>query len=141
MSRPTLKQLDPRLLPRVKHPAQHLAELKLKFNDAKGMIAGIASMPYPADPLVEPELEGLTYYQVGLIRLATKMVSKTDFQALQALEFFTDRQIGKAAQTNLNVNVSESYTDFLKRIAQAEGEVIDVAAPKTEDEEAEELGF
>ena len=50
------------------HPAEYLAKLKLAYNDTKGAIGAVAHMPYPADPLLEPELIGLTYYQVGLIR-------------------------------------------------------------------------
>ena len=105
------------------NPAQYLATLKVQFNDARGMIGAIAHSPYPADPLVEPELVGLTYYQVGLIRQAQLM----GVGSLEAMEFFTDRMIGKPAQVNLNVNTDgESYTAFLDKIAKAEGEVIDV---------------
>jgi hypothetical protein len=104
------------------NPAQYLARLKTKFNDARAGISGIAHMPYPADPLVEPELVGLSYYQVGVLRQAELM----GIGSLDALEFFSDRLIGKPAQVNLNVNTTESYSDFLKRIAVAEGEIIDV---------------
>ena len=46
---------------------------------------------------------------------------------LDSVEFFTDRLIGRPAQVNLNVNANaESYTEFLDRIAKAEGETIDV---------------
>ena len=80
-------------------------------------------MPYPADPLLEPELIGLTYYQVGLIRQAQAM----GVGSLEALEFFSDRLIGKPAQVNLNVSANaESYAEFLKRVAIAEGEIIEV---------------
>ena len=104
------------------NPAQYLAKLKIQFNDARGMIGAVAHMQYPADPLIEPELVGLTYYQVGLIRQAQRM----GIGSMEAMEFFTDRMIGKPAQVNLNVNTDgESYTAFLKRIATAEGDIID----------------
>ncbi len=109
------------------HPAEYLAKLKLKFQDTRAQIRAVMNMPYPADPLIEPELAGLTYYQVGLIRQA----QLAGVGSLEALEFFTDRDIGKPAQVNANVNISaESYADFLKRIAVAEGEIIDVEPSK-----------
>ena len=105
-----------------KHPAEYLAKLKLAYNDTKGAIGAVAHMPYPADPLLEPELIGLTYYQVGLIRQAQAM----GVGSLEALEFFSDRLIGKPAQVNLNVSANaESYAEFLKRVAIAEGEIIE----------------
>ena len=104
------------------HPAEYLAKLKLKFQDTRAQIRAVMNMPYPADPLIEPELAGLTYYQVGLIRQA----QLAGVGSLEALEFFTDRDIGKPAQLNLQVNATESYAEFLKKIAIAEGEVIDV---------------
>ena len=105
------------------HPAEYLAKLKLAYNDTKGAIGAVAHMPYPADPLLEPELTGLTYYQVGLIRQAQAM----GVGSLEALEFFSDRLIGKPAQVNLNVSANaESYAEFLKRVAIAEGEIIEI---------------
>jgi hypothetical protein len=83
-------------------------------------------MPYPADPLLEPEFVGLTYYQVGLINQARLMGFQCK-ESIGALEFFTDRTIGKPAQVNVNVGVeSETYLAFLDKIAKAEGEIIDV---------------
>ena len=106
----------------VEHPAQYLARLKIKATDTRGNIKAIMHSPYPADPLLEPEYVGLTYYQVGLIqqaRLAT-------IGELDSLEFFTDRDIGKPAQINLNVNTQETLDSFLRKIAIAEGEIVDV---------------
>jgi hypothetical protein len=105
------------------HPAEYLARLKTLPSDARKQIANIAHMPYPADPLLEPEFVGLTYYQVGLLKQAGGMA----VGCLDSMEFFTDRLIGRPAQVNLNVNANaESYTEFLDRIAKAEGETIDV---------------
>ena len=105
------------------HPAEYLAKLKTLPSDARKQIANIAHMPYPADPLLEPEFVGLTYYQVGLLKQAGGMA----LGLLDSMEFFTDRLIGKPAQVNLNLNTNaESYTEFLDRIAKAEAETIDV---------------
>ena len=115
------------------NPAQYLAKLKIQFNDARGMIGAVAHMQYPADPLIEPELVGLTYYQVGLIRQAQRM----GIGSMEAMEFFTDRMIGKPAQVNYNLNASEETLDaFLKKIAIAEGDIVDV-----EGKEENELGL
>ena len=103
------------------HPASYLAKLKVACTDPRASLSAIAHMPYPADPLVEPELMGLSYYQVGLI----KQAQLATIGELDSLEFFTDRDIGKPAQVNFNLNSNESYAEFLKRIARAEGEVID----------------
>ena len=110
-----------RLMPT--HPAEYLAKLKTLPSDARKQIANIAHMPYPADPLLEPEFVGLTYYQVGLLKQAGGMA----LGLLDSMEFFTDRLIGKPAQVNLNLNTNaESYTEFLDRIAKTEAETIDV---------------
>jgi len=105
------------------HPASYLARLKVAMTDTRGNVKAIMHMPYPADPLVEPEFAGMTYYQVGLLQQARLAA----IGELDSLEFFTDRDIGRPAQVNLNVNTSEeSYSAFLKRIAIAEGEIIEV---------------
>ena len=38
------------------HPAEYLAKLKVVMNDTRGNIKAIMHMPYPADPLTEPEM-------------------------------------------------------------------------------------
>ena len=107
------------------HPAEYLAKLKTLPSDARKQIANIAHMPYPADPVLEPEFVGLTYFQVGLLKQAGGMA----LGLLDSMEFFADRLIGKPAQVNLNLNTTaESYTEFLERIAKAEGDVIDIKA-------------
>ena len=105
------------------HPAEYLAKLKTLPSDARKQIANIAHMPYPADPLLEPEFVGLTYYQVGLLKQAGGMA----VGCLDSMEFFTDRLIGRPAQVNLNVNTTrQSYEEFLDTIVRAEeGEIVD----------------
>ena len=114
------------------HPAEYLAKLKVVMNDTRGNIKAVMHMPYPADPILEPEFVGLTYYQVGLIRQA----QLATIGSLDSLEFFTDRDIGKPAQIQVNVGGEKSYATFLREIAVAEGEIIDV-----EKDEAAELGL
>jgi hypothetical protein len=122
-------------------PAAYLARLKVRFNDTKGVIDAIVNMMYPADPLVEPELMGLTYYQVGILRQAQKMTDKYGWGTLQILEFFTDRLIGRPAQTNVNLNVSESYDMFLEKIVKAEEKIIDVGPDQSQEDLARDLGL
>ena len=109
------------------HPALYLAKLKVGSVDVRRQISAISDLPYPYDPLLEPELAGMTYYQVALFKQAEAMAAG----ALDPLVFFTDRRIGKPAQVNFNLNANEGYAEFLKRIAEAEGEVID-AEPDNE---------
>lgn len=106
------------------HPAEYLAKLKTGPTDARGMVSAIAHMPYPADPLLEPEYAGLTYYQVALMRQAQGMANGL----LGSLEFFADRMMGRPAQVNVNVNANETYADFLKHIAEVEEGIIETTA-------------
>ena len=103
------------------HPLKYLGSIKAV--DVRKQISGVMDMPYPADPLVEPEFAGLTYYQVALIRQA-ELAAR--FSSLDSLEFFSDRMIGRPAQVNVNVNANESYEDFLKKIAVEEEKIINV---------------
>ena len=112
----------------VPHPLVYLE----KISNARKLIGAVADMPYPADPITEQHLMGLTYLQVGLLKQAESMAVGN----LESLEFFTDRMIGRPAQVNVNVNAGDSYTDFLKKIAEAEGDVVDIRS-----EPANELGL
>ena len=103
------------------HPLKYLGEVSAI--DCRKQLTAVASMPYPADPLVEPEFVGLTYYQVALIRQA-ELAARHG--SLDSMEFISDRIMGKPAQVNVNVSAGESYTDFLKQIAEEEEKVIDV---------------
>ena|SRR5665213_577762 len=103
------------------HPLKYLGSIDAV--DTRKQISGVMGMPYPADPLVEPEFVGLTYYQVALLRQAERSARHGD---LASLEFFSDRMIGRPAQVNVNVNANESYTDFLKTIAAEEEKITDV---------------
>jgi hypothetical protein len=101
------------------HPAKYLESVRA--TDIRKNINAIACMPYPADPLVEPEYEGLTYFQVAVLKQA-ELAAR--FASLESLEFISDRVIGKPAQINLNVNATESYEQFLEKIAEAEEAII-----------------
>lgn len=112
------------------HPLEYLS--KIRPDNVRGQISAVMHMIYPADPLVEPEFVGCTYLQVALQRQAQQAAQAG---SLEALEFFTDRIIGRPAQVNVNVNANESYADFLKKIAdseEADGGILDV---KTEEQE------
>ena len=107
------------------NPAEYLAKLKTLPSDARKQIANIAHMPYPADPLLEPEYVGLTYFQVGLLKQAGGMA----LGLIDSMEFFADRLVGKPAQVNVNINTqAESYVEFLDRIAKEEEKTIDIEA-------------
>jgi hypothetical protein len=110
------------------HPLKYLSEISAV--DCRKNLTAIANMPYPADELVEPEFVGLTYFQVAVIKQAENAARHG---ALDSLEFLADRILGRPAQVNLNVNTQDSYTDFLKKVAQEEQRIIDV--------EAKELGI
>ena len=103
------------------HPLKYLSEVNSV--DCRKTISAIANMPYPADPLVEPEYVGLTYFQVSVLKQA-ELAAR--FASLESLEFLSDRIIGKPAQVNLNINAGDSYEAFLEKIAQAEEKIIDV---------------
>lgn len=101
------------------HPMQYLAQVK--SDDVKGSIKQFWTMPYDADPILEPELVGLTYGQTILFRqfqLAAKGLG-------ESVDRLLDRMIGKPEQLNKNVNLTGSYKDFLEEVAKREG-IIDV---------------
>lgn len=101
------------------HPAEYLATVKQ--DDVKGNIKQFWTMPYDADPILEPELVGLTHGQVILLQ-QVKLAIKGDGAATERL---LDRMIGKPEQLNKNVNLNGSYKDFLEEVARREG-IIDV---------------
>lgn len=115
-------------LGRAYHPLKYLGSIAA--TDCRKNLTAIAGMPYPADELVEPEFMGLTYFQVAVIK-QVEMAARHG--SLGALEFLADRILGRPAQVNLNVNTTESYEDFLRKIAAEEQKIIDV--------EANELGI
>lgn len=102
-------------LSRAYHPLKYLGEIAA--TDCRKQLSGIANMPYPADELVEPEYVGLTYFQVAVIKQA-EMAARHG--SLSALEYLSDRIMGRPAQVNLNVNQKESLDEFLGKIIEAE---------------------
>lgn len=97
------------------HPAQYLATVKK--SDVKANITAMWCMPYPADPLLEPDLEGLTYGQVILQAQMKKAVAGDG----DAMDRVLDRMIGKAEQVNKNLNVNGTYAEFMEMVAKQEG--------------------
>lgn len=101
------------------HPAQYLALIKV--DDVKANIKQFWTMPYDGDPILEPELVGLTFGQVILFR----QVQQAAHGLGESVDRLLDRMIGKPEQLNKNINVHGSYKDWLEEVAKAEG-VIDV---------------
>lgn len=99
--------------------AQTVVELeKLRNTPPSRQISHLMHSPYPADPVLEPELIGMTYFQVAVLQ-QTQLAAKG---SLTSLEFLLDRTVGKAVQHNQNVNVGGSYKDFLKAVKEKEEE-------------------
>lgn len=107
------------------HPLEYLGSLKGK--QAGAIIASMGEMVYPADPITEPEYVGKTYLEVA----AFKQVQRAADGSMEAFNFILDRTIGKPVSTNLNLQAPESYTDYLLKLARAEGEVLDVESSPT----------
>lgn len=101
------------------HSMQYLAAVKLE--DVKGNIKQFWTMAYEADPVLEPELVGMTYGQVILFR-QIQLAARGEGTSVDRL---LDRMIGKPEQLNKNVNVNKSYKDWLEEVALEEG-IIDV---------------
>lgn len=101
------------------HPLKYLGDLPA--TDARKTITAVAAMPYPADILVEPEFEGLTYFQVAVIKQAQRAARYGD---LDSLTFISDRIMGKPAQVNLNVSTKETYEEFLQKIIDTEAKEV-----------------
>ena len=98
-----------------KHPAEVLA--LFKDADFKSQAKHLWSVTYPADPVLEPDLIGLTYGQAITYTQMRKAACGND----AAVDRVLDRLYGKAVQTNTNVNVNASYKDFLDEVAKQEG--------------------
>ena len=60
------------------HPALYLAKLKVGSVDVRRQISAISDLPYPYDPLLEPELAGMTYYQVALFKQRYWSINSAD---------------------------------------------------------------
>lgn len=101
------------------HPAQMLANIK--SHDIKANIKAMWSMPYDADPILEPELMGLSCGQVIIARQIQKAMEGDG----TSVDRLMDRMIGKPEQINKNLNLKSTYKEFLEEIAIQEG-IIDV---------------
>jgi hypothetical protein len=93
------------------HPLEYLSKAR-SLPIAKTIMAAL-NMPYPADPFVEPEFVGLTCGEVAIIRQTLYAANGSQ----DSLNFLLDRAIGKAQQTNLNLNATMTYQDFLDKTA------------------------
>ena len=101
------------------HPAHYLALVKV--DDVKANIKAFWTAPYDADPILEPELVGMTMGQVILF----KQVQQAACGLGESVDRLLDRMIGKPEQLNKNVNLTGTYRDFLEEVAKREG-IIDI---------------
>lgn len=114
-------ELTPRL--RDFHPLEYL--VRARELPLRKKLGAALSIPYPADELTEPEYVGLTYGEVAILK-------QTQYAAngsLSSLEFLFDRIYGKPQNTQMNLNATVSYQDFLDGVQKqidAETETIDV---------------
>lgn len=70
----------------------------------------------------------MTYGEVALYR----QLDLAARGSRDALEMLLDRMIGKAANTNLNVNTTVTYQDFLDNLAQKEAPIDVTAEPQSD---------
>lgn len=117
MTLPAIKQYSTDL---ARHPMDYL--IAVRNQGTKKQIGAMMGMPYPADPITEPEFVGLTYGEVALFRQVQAAADGSG----SALDRILDRSDGKPVNTNVNVTPA-SYMDFLDEIAKKEKEgIIDV---------------
>lgn len=103
-------------IPTATHPFELAMAGKLsplKGASIKTNIQALWDLPYPADPLIEPEFEGLTYGQVACYKQMQKAANGDG----EALERIMDRLIGRPVSTNTNLNINKTYKDFLDEVA------------------------
>lgn len=109
----SVSRLSKYLLP--PHPAQAMG--RIKASEVKSSIEAIWNHPYPACPILEPDLVGLTYGQVAIVK-QVQMAAGGDPGAFDRI---LDRMIGRPLQVNHNVNANKSYKDFCIEVAKEEG--------------------
>ncbi len=74
------------------------------------------NLPYPADPILEPHLVGLTFGQVALMQQVIKAAEGDGV----VLERILNRTEGTPINTNVNLNKNVTYQDFLDIIIKKE---------------------
>lgn len=99
------------LILRNHHPMEYLS--KTKFDRPAIQLQAMMDMEYPADPLLEPHLVGMTFGQVALMQQVTQAAGGNGY----ALDRVLNRMIGTPINTNVNVNKEMTYQDFLDNIA------------------------
>lgn len=107
--------------------------------DLKATLETMQHLLYPADPILESHLQGMTYLEVAVFR-QMENAAEGRFGSGEALERLLDRLIGKVANKNENLNVGMNYRDFLNELKKKDP--IDVTAesqPRTTRGGAEEI--
>lgn len=120
-----IAEVDPDLFPEAAAAVRALTSAKAQ--DLGGMVEAALDLPYPADPALEPDLVGLTYAQVAVLK-QVKMASMGDGFAFDRV---FDRTVGKPVAKKVSVKATMKYTDFLDGIKKSE--VIDAESRTTSD--------
>lgn len=97
------------------HPAHYLAAVKL--DDVKENIKAMWNMPYPADPILEPDLVGLTF---GRVILFKQILAAAKGEGM-SVDRLLNRMIGMPVQVQKTLSVQTSYQEYLDQIAKQEG--------------------
>lgn len=114
------------------HPYDYL--ITVRDGSLKDRITKAMDIPYPADPLFEPELLGLTMGEVAIL----KQVQMASHGSINSLELILDRTVGKVANNNVNLNATMTYQDFLDKIAREDG-VVDIDGSGVSQRESDEI--
>lgn len=107
-----IAEVDPDLFPEAARAVQALTSAKA--SDLGGMVEVALDLPYPADPALEPDLVGLTYAQVAVLKQVKAAALGDGF----AFDRVFDRTVGKPVAKKVSVKANIKYTDFLDGIKQ-----------------------
>lgn len=92
--------------------SKHKSVTVLVGGQLKDITASQLNELYNADPVLEPELQGLTYAQV-MVKRQVAMAASGDGHAFDRV---ADRVEGKPKQVTENFNMNMSYQEFLEGI-------------------------
>ena len=107
---------------------------RLRSSNVKAVIKELWNTPYDADPLLEPDFDGLTYGQAIILRQMQHAAAGYG----DSVDRILDRLIGKPMQVNANMNTTGTYKEFLEELARKEGLLDDPGPdgrPQAEDAE------